>query len=115
MVTGSVPFLGTRGAMSENEEAFVSFWEHSAFSWHETFPYPQNTFFLFFPLWFCGADVFTASFLTSFSQLLKKELDQDNALAVGEKGAGGWQVQVVLPAASQTLPRGAVGKTLDKY
>lgn len=71
-------------------------------------------FFFFPPLWFCGADVFTASFLTSFSQLLKKELDQDYAWAVGEKCAGGWQVQAVLPAASQTLPRVAVGKALGK-
>lgn len=46
--------------------------------------------------------MFIASRLTSFSQvlwLLKKKLDQDCASAVGEKSAGGWQVQAVLPAA----------------
>lgn len=55
--------------------------------------------------------------LTSFSQLLrllKMELDLDCASAVGEKVAGGWQVQAVLPAAGQRLPRVAVGKALDK-
>lgn len=73
VVTGSVPFLGTQGAMSENEEAFVSFWEHFAFSWHETFPYPQNTFiFLFFSpvvLWgWCVHSILPHPFLSAFKE-----------------------------------------------